>query len=255
MSTDVVVIGGGLIGSSTALHLAMRGMRVTVVEKSSPGRHASGVNAGGLRRLNRHPAEIPLAVEAAEMWRHIADLVGSDCDVRLSGQVRVAENADDWSKLEQRAALVRSLGFEHEQLIDRDRLYRLVPALAPHCVGALYTEDDGFARPYHALTAFRLKAQHLGVRYRTGCRVTGIDRAGQHWRLRDHARNDRRPDIRELRGRLGRPDLRRTRRAGTADIGCTDDDGDRTLAAISWIPSSAPRRASFRSNRCKTGRC
>ncbi len=183
MNAEVVVIGGGLVGSSTALQLALRGMRVTVVEKSTPGRHASGVNAGGLRRLNRHPAEIPLAVEAAEMWRHIADLVGSDCDVRLSGQVRVAENADDWRKLEQRAALVRSLGFEHEQLIDRDMLYRLVPALAPHCVGALYTEGDGFARPYHALTAFRLKAQHLGVRYRRGCRVTGIDRAGQHWRL------------------------------------------------------------------------
>jgi len=183
MSADVVIIGGGLVGSSTALHLTMRGLRVIVLEKSTPGRHASGVNAGGLRRLNRHQAEIPLAAEAAEMWRHIGDLVGSDCDVKLSGQVRVAENADDWSKLEQRAALVRSLGFEHEQLIDRDRLYRLVPALAPHCVGALYTEGDGFARPYHALTAFRLKAQHLGVRYRTGCRVTGIDRAGEHWRL------------------------------------------------------------------------
>ena len=183
MSTEAVIIGGGLIGSSSALHLAMRGMQVTVLEKSTPGRHASGVNAGGLRRLNRHPAEIPLAVEAADMWRNIADLVGSDCDVRLSGQVRVAENAEDWRKLEQRAALVRSLGFEHEQLIDRDRLYRLVPALAPHCVGALYTEGDGFARPYHALTAFRLKAQQLGVRYRTGCRVSGIDRVGQQWRL------------------------------------------------------------------------
>ena len=183
MSSEVVVIGGGLIGSSTALHLALRGKTVTVVEKATPGRHASGVNAGGLRRLNRNPAEIPLAVEAAEMWRRISDLVGSDCDVKLSGQVRVAETADDWSKLEQRAALVRSLGFEHEQLIDRDRLYQLVPALAPHCVGALYTEGDGFARPYHTLTAFRLKAQHLGVRYRTGCRVNGVDRSGEHWRL------------------------------------------------------------------------
>ena len=60
---------------------------------------------------------------------------------------------------------------------------QLVPALAPHCVGALYTAGDGFARPYHALTAFRRKAQSLGVQYRTGCRVTELDRPGDGWRL------------------------------------------------------------------------
>lgn len=183
MTVDVVIIGGGLIGSSTALHLAMAGQRVIVVEKNNPGRHASGVNAGGLRRLNRHPAEIPLAVVAAQMWRDIRALVGSDCDVKLSGQVRVAENAADLQKLEERAALARSLGFDHEQIIDRDRLYQLVPALAPHCVGGLYSAGDGFARPYHALTAFRRKAQSLGVEYRTGCRVTRLDRVGDYWRV------------------------------------------------------------------------
>ncbi len=180
---DAIIIGGGLIGSSTALHLALKGLRVIVLEKDSPGRHASGVNAGGLRRLNRHPAEIPLAVEATEMWREIRTLVGSDCDVQLSGQVKVAENEADLQKLSDRAALVRSLGFEHEQLIDRDRLFQLVPALAPHCVGALYTAGDGFARPYHTLTAFRQKAQSLGVEYQSGCRVHGFDRVGDCWRV------------------------------------------------------------------------
>ena len=183
MKVDVVIIGGGLIGSSTALHLAMAGQRVIVVEKNSPGRHASGVNAGGLRRLNRHPAEIPLAVAAAEMWRDIYSLVDSDCDIKLSGQIRVAENAADLQKLEERAAMVRSLGFDHEQLIDRDRLYQLAPELAPHCVGGLYTAGDGFARPYHTLTAFRRKAESLGVEYRTGCRVTGLERLGDCWRV------------------------------------------------------------------------
>lgn len=180
---DVVIIGGGLMGSSTALHLALAGQRVVVLEKDSPGRHASGVNAGGLRRLNRHPAEIPLAVAAAQMWRNVAELVGSDCDVRLSGQVRVAENKADLRKLEEREALVRSLGFEHERLIDRDHLYRLVPALAPHCVGGLYTEGDGMARPYHALTAFRRKAESLGVVYRSGHLVHELDRSAHGWRV------------------------------------------------------------------------
>ncbi len=188
MNADAVIIGGGLMGSSTALYLAMRGQRVIVLEKDSPGRHASGVNAGGLRRLNRHPAEIPLSVAAAEVWHDIRALLDSDCDVKLGGQVRVAEDDGDMQILEERAAMVRSLGFDHEQLIDRDWLYRLVPALAPHCLGALYTEGDGFARPYHALTAFRHKAQSLGATYMTGHRVTGLDRTGDVWHvLTDHS--------------------------------------------------------------------
>ncbi|MGB5260073.1 MAG: FAD-dependent oxidoreductase [Gammaproteobacteria bacterium] len=183
MKADVVVVGGGLMGSSTALHLAMRGQRVIVMEKDSPGRHASGVNAGGLRQLNRHPAEIPLAVAAARVWRDIRSLVDSDCDVKLSGQVRVAENETDLRLLEERAALVRSLGYEHENVIDREQLYQLVPCLAPHCVGALYTRDDGFARPFHALTAFRHKAESLGVQYLTGSRVHEVIHEGDDWHV------------------------------------------------------------------------
>ena len=183
MNADVVIVGGGLMGSSTALHLAMRGQRVVVMEKDSPGRHASGVNAGGLRQLNRHPAEIPLAVAAAQVWRDIQSLVDSDCDVKLSGQVRVAENAADLQLLEERAALVQALGYAHEVMIDRDQLFELVPALSPHCVGAIYTRDDGFARPFHALTAFRHKAESLGVKYRTGSHVHEVTRQGDDWRV------------------------------------------------------------------------
>lgn len=175
MTADVLIVGGGLIGSSTALHLAMRGARVTVLEKDQPGRHASGVNAGGLRQLNRDPAEIPLSVAAAKIWADIRGLVDDDCDVRLTGQLRVAENQADLALLEARAAKVRELGYRHERMIGRQRLYELVPALAGHCVGALYSEQDGYARPYHALTAFRRKAQSLGVEYRSGTRVTAID--------------------------------------------------------------------------------
>ena len=67
MKSDVLIIGGGLMGFSTALQLAMRGTRCTVLDKDSPGRHASGVNAGGLRQLSRDPAEVPLSVAAAEI--------------------------------------------------------------------------------------------------------------------------------------------------------------------------------------------
>ncbi len=180
---DVLIIGGGLMGFSTALHLAKRDVSVIVVEKDSPGRHASGVNAGGLRRLNRHPAEIPLSVAAADIWRHIESLLGDDCGARFPGQIRVAESDADMRLLEERAALVRSLGYTHEEIIDRDELYQRVPALAPHCKGALMCRDDGYARPFHALTAFRHKACSLGVAHFPGTRVDGIERIADGWRL------------------------------------------------------------------------
>ncbi len=183
-TADVLVIGGGLMGSSTALQLAMRGCRCIVLDKDSPGRHASGVNAGGLRQLNRDPAEIPLTVEAAKMWRSIESLVDNDCDARFPGQIRVAENDADMEKLERRAASVRALGYRHEEMIGKEELYRLVPALSPHCAGALICREDGYARPYHALTAFRRKAESLGVRYHPSTSVNSIRKDGDNWQVR-----------------------------------------------------------------------
>ena len=183
MRSDVLIIGGGLMGYSTALHLALGGARCRVLEKETPGRHASGVNAGGLRKLNRHPAEIPLSLAASGIWHRIRELVDSDCDARFPGQLRVAENAADMARLEQRARQVRALGYTHEEMIDRDELYRRVPALVPGCEGALICRDDGYARPFHALTAFRAKARSLGVRQGLHTRVHGIEREGGLWRV------------------------------------------------------------------------
>ncbi len=181
MKSDVLIIGGGLMGFSVALQLAKRGTRCMVLDKDSAGRHASGVNAGGLRQLNRHPAEIPLSVAAADMWHDIESLVDSDCDTRFPGQIRVAENAEDMRLLEQRAAMVRGLGFEHEEMINRDELYQLVPALAPHCKGALICRKDGYGRPFHALDAFRRKALSLGVEYHAAVRADAIERSANEW--------------------------------------------------------------------------
>lgn len=184
MKTDVLIIGAGLMGTSTALQLAMRGCRCIVIDKDSPGRHASGANAGGLRQLNRDPAEIPLTVAAAKMWHNIESLVDSDCDARFPGQLRIAENQADIDKLEQRAAMVRSLGYQHEEMIGKKELYQLVPALSPHCVGALICRGDGYARPYHALTAFRRKAESLGVQFFPSTQLHNIEQVGEGWSVR-----------------------------------------------------------------------
>ena len=73
---DMIVIGGGLIGLSTAVAAARAGMAVTLLEARTCGRHASSASAGGVRSLNRHPSEIAMARAALELWRRAPELFG-----------------------------------------------------------------------------------------------------------------------------------------------------------------------------------
>jgi sarcosine oxidase, subunit beta len=180
---DVLVIGGGLHGCSAALQLALRGARVTVIEKDHVGRHASGVNAGGVRRLARHPAEIPLAEESMRIWHAIADLVDDDCGFRVSGQIMVAANEAEVAQLRERAALVRGLGYAHEELVGVDELFSILPTLSRHCRSGLLARGDGFADPARTTRAFRRKAERLGVIFREGCRVLSLRRADGAWEV------------------------------------------------------------------------
>ncbi|MBB5695422.1 NAD(P)/FAD-dependent oxidoreductase [Muricoccus pecuniae] len=181
---EVLIVGGGLHGLSAALHLARRGRRVRVLEAGHLARHASGFSAGGVRTLGRHPAEIPLALEALDLWHRIEKLVGDDCGFRVSGQVKVAESSADLAVLEERAASLRSSGFTHEEVVDAAELRRLLPAVAPHAVGGMVTRRDGFASPYRTSLAFGRAARALGAEILEGARVTAAERRGGLWHLR-----------------------------------------------------------------------
>lgn len=184
---DVVIVGGGLMGCSTAVHCAAAGLSVIVLERFHVARHASGANAGGVRRLMRHPAEIPLSLAAMEKWHRIAELVDDDCGFAVSGQVLVAETEAEMETIRKRHAEVSALGYDHEELIDAEELYRLVPALVPGCVGGLVCRDDGFADPFRTSTAFRRKAEALGVDIREGSTVTDFYRKDGYWRVETEA--------------------------------------------------------------------
>lgn len=182
-TADAVIVGGGLHGLSAALHLARAGLKPVVLEKDYPGRHASGVNAGGVRRLGRAFAEIPLSAEAMEQWHAIAELVGDDCGFTACGQVKVAETEADLDTLRQRAAKVSAMGFGHEEIIGADELREVVPAISRHCVGAMICRRDGAANPFRTVTAFRRTVLRLGGEVRSGTPVTGIARRGGVWEV------------------------------------------------------------------------
>ena len=108
---DVIVIGGGIHGCSTALHCALRGLKLLLLEKDYAGRHASGVNAGGVRQLARHLAEIPLSVYSMELWHRIGELVDDDCGFNCDGQVLVAETEDEFESFRARVEELNGLGY------------------------------------------------------------------------------------------------------------------------------------------------
>jgi sarcosine oxidase subunit beta len=186
-TTDVIVIGGGIHGCSTALHLAMRGIGAVVLEKDYPGRHSSGVNAGGVRQLARDIAEVPISVFSMGLWERIADLVDDNCGFVSHGQVLVAESESELEGLRARVDDLRLHGFTHEELIDRIELRKLVPAVSDQCPGGVVSRRDGAADPFRTTQAFRRKAVSLGAGVHEGVVVTGLRRIGAVWRVETSA--------------------------------------------------------------------
>jgi len=181
---DVVVIGGGIHGCSAALNLARRGLKVVVLEKDHVGRHASGANAGGVRTLLRHEAEVPLALASREIWHDIQTELGDPCGYHTVGQLAVAETDEGLHELEHRAERMQTLGYSHEELIDADELKTLVPGIAATVRGGLIAREDGAASPYHTTMAFRQAASAKGVEIREGTEVDTLEATAGGWHVR-----------------------------------------------------------------------
>lgn len=181
--TDALVIGGGIHGCSAALHLQRRGLSVVLLEKDTVGRHASGVNAGGVRQIYRALPEIPLSVAAMRLWERIGELVDDDCGFGSSGHIFVAETDDELDVLKRRRQEVVDLGYDHEELVIGEAMHELVPALSKHCVGGLISFRDGAALPYRTVQAFRRKFEALGGKILEDARVASARRVQNKWRV------------------------------------------------------------------------
>ncbi|SCM67525.1 NAD(P)/FAD-dependent oxidoreductase [Donghicola eburneus] len=175
-TADLIVIGGGIHGSSTALFAALRGMSVIVIEKDTVARHASGVNAGGVRRLGRHLAEVPLSQHSMEIWYGLQDMLGADCGFQIAPQIKVAENEEELDRHRARVQTLNRMGFYHETILDQPQVRHYLPAVADHVVGGLASLRDGFAQPFWTTTAIARKATQAGVVFKEGERVLSLKR-------------------------------------------------------------------------------
>jgi glycine/D-amino acid oxidase-like deaminating enzyme len=191
--TDVLIIGGGILGCATAYYLAKRGIDVTLVERGGLNREASGANAGSLHiqihgshyrfQYLEHPeakereaffaASNRLFVEVADMWAGLEQELGADLGVRIKGGLMVAETEQELAILEQKVEYESTLGFQ-TQMVTTAEMLAHEPALSPALLGASYCPNEGFANTLLVAPAYMRRAMERGARLRLHTRVEGI---------------------------------------------------------------------------------
>ncbi|WP_421703064.1 NAD(P)/FAD-dependent oxidoreductase [Aliiroseovarius sp.] len=181
MKADVLIVGGGIQGCATAWNLARAGASVILIEKDHVARHASSVNAGGVRLLGRDMAEVPLSKAAMEMWQSLDEDLQGDTGFRATSLINIAADEVDITTLKAREARMQAAGFTHERIISRDELRERLPHVHPSCRGGVISKKDGLAIPYKATNAFRLSAERHGALVLEGCEMTSLRRVGPAW--------------------------------------------------------------------------
>jgi glycine/D-amino acid oxidase-like deaminating enzyme len=174
---DAVVIGGGIIGVSTALFLAEKGLSVVLCEKGHIAGEQSSRNWGWCRKMARDPREIPLIIESLRLWQGMNERVEAETGFRQCGIMYLFESEAEMAAHEPWLDLARQYQLDTRMLTGAEAM-RLLPGLGGNWVGALYTASDGRAEPQHAAPAIAAAAQRHGAVIAQNCAVRGVETAG-----------------------------------------------------------------------------
>ena len=174
---DVIIIGGGINGCSTALHLARAGARVALVEKDSIGTGPTGRSSAIIRQHYSNELTARMAHYSVGVFSDFESQIGGECGFRRTGFLALVA-AKDHAGLEANVALQRGVGIRTE-LLPAEALRELMPALETgDLVAAAWEEDSGYADPYLTVNAFAAAARRAGARLLTNTAVTGITQQG-----------------------------------------------------------------------------
>lgn len=178
---DLIVIGGGIVGCSTAFYAARSGLRVLLVERDTPGCAQSGRNLGFVRQQGRDFRELPLAMASLRLWNGLEKDLGRSIGWFRGGNIVLAVNDGDMAHQADWQARAKDFGLDTELLTPAEVAEKL-PFLSEKAGirGAMYTASDGRAEPGRATRAMFEAAVELGVSVILGGSVKRLDIQAGH---------------------------------------------------------------------------
>lgn len=174
---DVVVIGGGIIGSFTAYYLAKRGLKVALIEKGVVGGEQSSRNWGWCRQQNRDERELPLATKALDLWEQFGVESGEETGFRRCGLFYVSNNAAEIETWARWGKYARSIGVKTRMLNSQEATEH-GKFTGQVWKGGVHSQMDGIADPGLAVPAVARALMAIGGTVHQGCAARGIETTG-----------------------------------------------------------------------------
>ena len=172
---QVVIVGGGVIGCSTAYHLARRGISdVVLLEQGTLTCGTTWHAAGLVTQLRSTYSLTQLATYSARLFEQLEEETGQSPGYRTQGSITVADNAERWEEVLRGASMGTMVGVE-TRILDLDELKECWPLIrTDDLVGALLVVRDGQLSPVDVTMALAKGARGRGVTFREGVTVTGL---------------------------------------------------------------------------------
>lgn len=176
-SAEVVIIGGGVMGASTAYHLAKRGVKdVVLLEREEFfGQGSTGRCAGGIRHQFSTSINIELSIKSLAMLQNFQAETGQAIDIKLCGYLFLLSTPAQMAQFERNVALQNSHGVKSE-ILTVEQIAARVPLLnLDGIIGGSYYGGDGIADPSGVVNGYVAAAREHGASAFNGVTVTGID--------------------------------------------------------------------------------
>ncbi len=177
-SADVVVVGGGVNGTSIAMHLSRMGAgKVLLVEKGGLAGGASGRSGAMVREHYLHPTLVKMAMEASDIFHNFRDAVGGDARFVETGRLLLFGERDE-AAARANVEMNRSLGVEIYGLSPSEVLETVPQLCLDNVAFGAYEPNSGYADPMATTYAYAQQARNRGAHILTGCAVTGVKIVG-----------------------------------------------------------------------------
>jgi sarcosine oxidase, subunit beta len=172
VSASVVIIGGGVIGTSCAFHLAEAGVRdVVLVERGELGSGSTSRAAGGVRAQFSDAINIRLGQRSLDAFAEFGHRPGWEIGLHRVGYLFVLSREEDIESFGRSVALQNRFGVP-SRIVDRETVTELCPQLrVDDVLGGAFSPSDGHATPDSVVHGYAAGARTLGARLETGCDV------------------------------------------------------------------------------------